>query len=179
VLFLVLILAAFLVSGVLAWAGTQVTAELRRSRAEAMRTRALQIMELLGPGLAACADDPRALLVWQPLATTARKAFPEECALLDASAGGTFPFSIDQLSAAHAKWTTRWLEWERSHDAEYKLKAAAAASELTAAGSSALTRARVDAVEQEKLERYQRRYEEYIRTAKALQQLIEKPGRLN
>jgi hypothetical protein len=38
--------------------------------------------------------------------------------------------------------------------------------------SSPLGRARLDAVEREKLERYQRRYEEYTRTSKGLQALI-------
>jgi hypothetical protein len=34
-----------------------------------------------------------------------------------------------------------------------------------------LARARLDAVEREKLELYQRRYEEYVRVSKALQSL--------
>ena len=61
--------------------------------------------------------------------------------------------------------------WERTHDAEFKLKAAAVESELDASGSTPLLRAQLEAVEREKLEQYQRRYEEYVRTAKALQAL--------
>ena len=45
-----------------------------------------------------------------------------------------FPFTPDQVQAAHAQWTADWLAWERAHDAEYKLKAAAAEQELAAAG---------------------------------------------
>jgi hypothetical protein len=54
------------------------------------------------------------------------------------------------------------------------MKAAAAQAELLASGGSgtAAARARVDAVEREKLDLYQRRYGEYVRVAKALQALI-------
>jgi hypothetical protein len=80
------------------------------------------------------------------------------------------------VQAAHARCTADWLAWERSHDAEYKLRAAALEQALAAASESEkpLARARLDAIEREKLERYQQRYEEYIRTAKALQALIER-----
>jgi hypothetical protein len=102
--------------------------------------------------------------------------------MLDGAAGGTFPLTKAQLEAAHAQWTADWLAWEQSHDAEYKLKAAAVEQELTAAtgssvqgssaASSSMVRAKLDAVEREKLETYQRRYSEYVRVAKALQTLI-------
>ena len=114
---------------------------------------------------------PRALLEWQPLARAARELFPEEFAALDRAAGAAFPFSAEAIQAAHARWTAEWLGWERSHDAEYKVKAAAVERELAASGGSPIVRARLEAVEREKLERYQRRYEEYVRTAKALQAL--------
>ena len=67
---------------------------------------------------------------------------------------------------------TDWLAWERSHDAEFKLKAAIIEQEIAATGSSAVLRARLDAVESEKLDLYQRRYQEYVRVAKALQGLV-------
>ena len=51
-------------------------------------------------------------------------------------------------------------------------RVAAAEQELVAAGPSPLLRARLDAVEREKLELYQRRYEEYVRVARALQALV-------
>jgi hypothetical protein len=55
------------------------------------------------------------------------------------------------------------------------LKAAAAEQEIgrTSGDASALARARLDRVQHEKIERYQQRYEVYVRTAKALQALIQ------
>jgi hypothetical protein len=139
---------------------------------DATRARALDLLALFAPAVGAAAADPRAILVWQPLARMARQMFPSEFAQLDAAAGGAFPFSQDRLQAAHAQWTTDWLGWERTHDAEYKLRAAVVEQEMTAAGASPVLRARLDAVEQEKLELYQRRYAEYVRVAKALQALV-------
>jgi hypothetical protein len=43
---------------------------------------------------------------------------------------------------------------------------------LAADGAAGIGRARLDAIEREKLDLYQRRYAEYVRTAKALQTLI-------
>jgi hypothetical protein len=129
------------------------------------------LLRLFAPGVAAVAEDPRALLTWQPLASTARAMFPEDFAELDRAAGVTFPFSRDQIDAAHARWSAAWLAWERTHDAEYKLRAAAAEEELRASPGSAVLRARLDSVEREKLETYQRRYEEYTRVSKALKNL--------
>jgi hypothetical protein len=62
------------------------------------------------------------------------------------------------------------LTWERTHDAEYKLRAAALEEEAERAGDarSPVARARIEAVEREKLERYQQRYEEYVSVAKGL-----------
>lgn len=139
---------------------------------DATRARALDLLALFAPAVGAAALDPRAILVWQPLAHMARQMFPSEFAQLDAAAGGTFPFSQDRLQAAHAQWTTDWLGWERTHDAEYKLRAAEVEQEMAAAGASPVLCARLDAVEQEKLELYQRRYAEYVRVAKALQALV-------
>jgi len=141
--------------------------------ADARRMRALQILTLCAPALEAAARDPRAILVWQPLAAAARKMCPDECALLDSATETRFPFSREFIQAAHARWTTDWLAWERTHDDEYKVKAAAIEAEVAAAGPSGLGRARIDAVAGEKLDRYQRRYEEYVRVAKALQALME------
>ena len=169
---MLLILSALIVAGALIWVGLQVGSELRAARADAARERLLQLMTLLAPALGAAAADPRALLVWQPLAASARKMFPAEFAAIDAAVGAAFPFSRDELQAAHDRWTTEWLTWERTHDAESKLKAAAAETELTVSGGAPLMRARLEAVEREKLELYQRRYEEYVRAAKALQALM-------
>jgi hypothetical protein len=129
-------------------------------------------MAMFAPAAAAAAADPRAILTWQPLARMARQMCPEEFKLIDQAAGGAFPFSRDRLQSAHAQWTADWLAWERTHDAEYKLKAAVVEQEIALAGTSAVLRARLDAVESEKLDLYQRRYQEYVRVAKALQALI-------
>jgi len=172
---LIPVLAALIVAAAIVAAAYLVTAELRAAREQASRDRALTILHAFAPGIEAARADPRALLVWQPLARTARKLFPAECSALDAAAGGSFPFSRDQLQAAHARWTTEWLAWERAHDAEYKDRAAVAEHEFAASRTPA-ARARVDAIEREKLDRYQQRYQEYVQVAKALQALIEHAG---
>jgi hypothetical protein len=166
-----ILIAALALAGVATFFGRQIVGELRAAREEAARGRALALLQMFTPGQAAAQTDPRALLVWQPLAKTARELFPRDFASLDVAAGTTFPFTKDQLQAAHAQWTADWLAWERTHDAEYKLKAAVAERELAEAGGSALGRSRLEAVEREKLETYQRRYQEYVRIAKALQAL--------
>jgi hypothetical protein len=160
-------LAALIVAVAIGWGVTQIVGEMRAARDDTRRSRTLSTVALFGPAIADVQDNPKALLVWQPLAATMRRLFPEECASLDAASGSTFPFSSDVISTAHARWTAEWLAWERSHDATYKLKTAVAEQELESAGG----RARLDAVEREKLDLYQRRYEEYIRVAKALQKL--------
>lgn len=145
--------------------------ELRRLRRDAAIQ---QLLALLGPARAAALHDARALLAWKPLADSARALFPDASATLDRTTGGTFPFTKDDVERAHARWTTEWLAWEQAHDEEYRLRAAAAELELANASPSAapLARGRLDRVQHEKIERYQQRYEDYIRTAKALQALI-------
>jgi len=144
---------------------------MNRSREDAARGRVVQLMALFAPAMEEARRDPQALLVWQPLARTARQLLPDEFALLDQKFGATFPFSYDTIQSAHAQWSADWLAWERSHDAEYKRRAAEVEQELSASGGSPLIRAKLDAVEREKLELYQRKYAEYVRTAKALQAL--------
>ena len=167
-------IAALTAAAVLVWAATQIASELKASRADAARARAVALMQLFAPGVDASAHDPRALLVWHPLATIGRQICPDEFAALDRAAGGTFPFTKEQLQAAHAEWTADWLAWERAHDAEYKLKVAEVEHELgemSTASASPFVRARFDAIEREKLDRYQRRYQEYVRVSKALKDL--------
>jgi hypothetical protein len=169
------LLAAVVVGAAIIWAGLSLAREIRASRAAPVEDRTLRILELFAPGLSAVSSDPRELLTWQPLAEIGRQLFPQEFTELDRAAGGRFPFTNDQLQAAHSRWTAEWLAWEQAHDVEFKLKAATAESELAAAAGSpqaGVLRARLDAVEREKLERYQRRYEEYVRVAKGLQALI-------
>jgi hypothetical protein len=166
------LLAALLVSAAVLWAAVRIVAVVESSQPDPIRGRVLELMAMFGPGLTAAAGDPKAILVWQPLARIARQIFPEEFALIDQAAGERFPFSSDRLQSAHAQWTADWLAWERTHDAEYKLKAAVVEQEIASAGTSGLLRARLDAVESEKLDLYQRRYGEYVRVAKALQALL-------
>ncbi len=168
-----LVAAVLAVAGIgaaVVWAAQRIAAAVQAAGEGESRRQMLQIAAIFAPALAARGTDARALLGWQPLAVTLRKILPREFDALDAAAGHTFPFSVDDIQAAHAKWTAEWLAWERMHDGEYKLKAAAAEAEVPHGG--ALARARVDAIEREKLELYQRRYEEYVRVAKALQGLI-------
>jgi hypothetical protein len=166
---LLVLAACGMVAALALW---QLAAAVRGTYDREIRDRSLRLMALLAPGVAAANEDPRALLAWQPLATTARKLFPEECAALDRAAGATFPFNSEQIQAAHARWSAEWLAWEQRHDTEYKLKAAEIETSMRTPEGSSLGRARLDAVEGEKLERYQRRYEEYVRVAKALQALM-------
>ena len=165
------LLSALVVAGVLWWIGQQIVSELQASRHEAARARTLALVELFAPGLAAAQHDPRTLLVWYPLAKVVRQLFPEECSALDRLSGGPFPFTTDQVESAHARWTADWLAWERTHDADYKLKAAAVEHELAASGGSPVIRAKLDAVEREKLDLYQQHYSDYVRVAKALHSL--------
>jgi hypothetical protein len=165
------LLSALIVAGALFWVGLAIARELAAIREDEARRRALELLALFAPGVSAAAEDARALLTWQPLATTARTLLASDFARLDQAAGGRFPFTADQIDAAHARWSTDWLTWEGTHDAAYKLKAAQIEAEIAAGGATPLARARLDAVEREKLEVYQRRYSEYVRVSKALQTL--------
>ena len=151
-----------------------VAARVSKAIADARREETVRHLQaLFAPALQAVQDDPRRYLAWYPLVRSARKIFPGAFAALDGASGGEFPFPARQISDAHAQWTADWLAWEQANDGEYALKSATLQEELAAAGESAtpLGRARVAAIEREKLERYQVRYQEYIRTAKALQAL--------
>ena len=168
-----ILIAALIVAGAVAWGALQIAAAVRAGQTRAgSGDQVAALLALFAPAVAATQQDPRAFLVWQPMAKAARQLFPEEFASLDRATGGTFPFSRERIEAAHAQWTADWLAWELSHDTEFKLKAAAAEHELAGQGSSSLARARLDAIEGEKLDLYQRRYADYVRTAKALQALI-------
>jgi hypothetical protein len=166
------ILSGLIVAAAIVWAVSRLT---RPAAVPADDPRvALDVLSLLAPANGAVRDDPRAVLLWQPLADIVRRLYPKACARLDEAAGGTFPFSVAEIEDAHARWTADWLSWERSHDAACKLKAATVEHELGEARSTAYGRARLEAVEREKLEQYQRRYEEYTRVARALQALVRK-----
>ena len=166
------LLSAILVAGAIVWAAREVVRELAAARQDRAKAQVLTLLRTFSPAIAEAASDPRALLTSVPLAKASRALYPQEFAELDRATGGTFPFTTEQIQAAHSRWTAAWLAWEQTHDSEYKLKTAAAEDELRISGGSPVMRARLDAVEREKLERYQRRYEEYVRVAKALQGLI-------
>jgi hypothetical protein len=167
--FAVLALLAAMIAGTL-----MAALALRRlaSTADRQRHEATihHLLGTFGSALAAIQQDPRQLLVWYPLAANSRKLFPHAFRDLDAAFGGSFPFSKDQIQTAHARCSSDWLTWERAHDAEFSLKAAEVEDEIarSAGPASPLLRTRLAAIEQQKLERYQQRYEEYIKTAKAL-----------
>jgi hypothetical protein len=133
------------------------------------------IVQTFGPAQAAVLQDPRLLLTWYPLAEAARRLFPEAFAALDEATGARFPFSREQVERAHAKVSSDWLAWEKAHDEEYRLKAAAAEEALarTAGQEAAIAKARLERIQHEKIERYQQRYEEYVRHSKGLQALIQ------
>ena len=168
-----LVLAALIVAAAIAVASLRIAAEIRAGHEAAARMRALTILQAFTPGLEAARANPRALLVWYPLAAAVRRLFPSECAILDGAVGGVFPFPLEQVRDAHARWTTDWLAWERAHDAEYKDRAAVAEQTLRESGGAPEARARLDAIEREKLDLYQRRYQEYVQIGKALQALID------
>jgi len=165
------LIAALVVAAAVGWAAIVVQRQLSALRAEASRARAIQILSAFAPALDAARHDPKSLMTWQPIAAGARTAWPAEFAALDAIVSGTFPFTVDQIREAHARWTADWLAWERTHDADYRVRIAAAEHDVAASGCAPYERARLDALEREKLDHYQRRYEDYIRVAKQLQAL--------
>ena len=161
---------ALIVAAAVVAAGLSIAAALRTHQASA--DRGPELLALFAPALAAASNDPRVVLAWQPTAAAARALYPAEFAALDRAFGATFPFDTEQIERAHARWTADWLAWERRHDAEFKLKVATAEHDLGDALHTAYGRARLDAVEREKLDLYQQHYEEYTRIAKGLQALI-------
>lgn len=152
-----------------------IASEARRRRRDRIL---LSLLATLGPAVAAGRTDPERLVAWSEVARAARALFPEAFARLDAAGGGSFPFSRAAIAAAHARWTADWLAWERRHDLEFKQRAAAVEAELAEAtgGEAEQVRARLAAVNQEKLQTYQDRYEHYVRVGKAIAALEDRSG---
>ena len=152
---------------------------LRESRAKRRDACILVLLGTFGPALRRAQDSPSDLLVWEPLARAARKLFPEAFATLDAGLGDRFPFTRDAIQAAHARWSTEWLSWERAHDDEFRLKTATIEREIDRLGTDAgdEARARLQAMEREKLQRYQDRYAKYVTVSKALAALDDEAAR--
>jgi hypothetical protein len=149
-----------------------ITREVQRLRAE---TAIQSMIQTFGAAQASAQHDPRQLLAWHPIAEASRKLFPAAFTAIDAAVGARFPFSKELVERVHAKVSSDWLAWEKAHDEEYRIKAAAAEQEITSAAGAgaAVARARLDRIQHEKIERYQQRYEDYVRTAKALQALLQ------
>lgn len=147
-----------------------VVAVVADSRRRHRQTALLDLLALFGPSVARVQAEPRELVPWSQVATSARVLFPEAFRELDGASGGRFPFSAELIESVHARWTTQWLAWERDHDLEYKRRRAELEAELEGAlpARSSVLRARLAEVEQEKLLRYQERYEEYVRVGKAI-----------
>jgi hypothetical protein len=170
---LMMVVVAAIYGGILAailWC--LITRELQALR----RQSAIHAMlQTFGEGQAAVLSDPRQLLAWYPLARAARQLEPAAFAAIDAATGRSFPFTRDDAEQAHAKISSDWLAWEKAHDEEYRIKAADAEQVLRAStgDAAAVARARLDRIQHEKIERYQQRYEEYIRTGRALQALLQ------
>ena len=118
----VILSSAAIVAAAVAWAASRVAGELRAARTgSGSSERVTTLLAVFAPAVAAAQQDPRAILVWQPMAQAARNLYPDEFAALDRAAGAAFPFSKERIEAAHAQWTTDWLAWEHAHDIEYKL----------------------------------------------------------
>lgn len=174
---MVLLLIALLTI-VVAVTGAAIVSSLRAARRDAQIQTLLSTFGSLAPRVRA---DPRLLLAWRPVAETARGLFPEAFRDIEAAAGDRFPFGRDLIESAHARWTADWLEWERAHDTEYRERSAAIEAELDPSpeASAKAARARLDTLERERLERYQRRYEDYVGVSRALGELGEDhPARL-
>jgi hypothetical protein len=173
---LLLPISSLIIAVAVVWTGLRIGRALEARRGGAAPLHTAEMLALFGPAIDAVRTDPRALLTWEPLAAAARKLFPAEFAALDEAAGGAFPFTVDHIQAAHARWSADWLAWEGTHDGEYKLRAAAAEEELGERLATPYGRARLEAIEREKLERYQQRYAEYTRVSKALHALLTARG---
>ena len=152
-------------------AGTvAVLVEMRRRRREHILT---SVLATFGPAVAKVHVEPRALVAWASVATTARALFPDAFKELDAASGARFPFPATVIEDAHAKWTTQWLTWERDHDLECKRQTSRVEAELARASAEDAPglHSQQAAIEQEKLLRYQERYEEYVRVGRAMGEL--------
>ena len=140
------------------------------------RDRQIQALVATFGSLAAQArEHPRRLLAWHPIAEQTRQLFPDAFRALESVDGKRFPFSKELIESVEAKWTAEWLEWERNNDTEYRAQSAAIEATLEKAEASATqaARARLDTLERDRLEQYQRRYQEYVEVSRGLAALAE------
>ena len=159
---------------VIAGAVAAVAERARRDRQRQHRERLIAaLLTSLAP--AAARAEPKELLAWRWVAGAARALFPDAVAEIERRTGERFPFPLEAVEEAHARWTAEWLAWERRHDADFRQRASALEAELHAAGEAGLPagRARIAALDDEKLQAYQHRYEEYVRIGNGLAALRE------
>lgn len=138
----------------------------------------LHLLDIFGASIARVQDRPQELVSWVIAADAARTLFPKAFESLDAASGARFPYSAELVEGVHARWTSEWLGWEREHDVEFKRRADDVEREFgDVVGDAARPlRARLADIEQEKLLRYQERYEQYVRMGKALSDIRERTG---
>ena len=170
---MVMLTSAILVVTV-ALVGLLMVVELRKRRMDAQM---LGLLATFASIAKEARSDPRLLLAYYPVAVAGRRCFPEAFAALEQPQSQSFPFGSPEIEEAHARWTTEWLEWERNHESEYRRKAAALNAELVTATDARIPalRTELEAVEQQKLDLYQQRYEEYVGVSRALAKLTEAP----
>src|SRR3954452_4028127 len=97
------VFGALVVAAAVVWGSMQGVAALKARSVDSSRARLLEIFATFAPAAGAAAEDPRAILVWEPLARTARRLFPEEFEHIDRAAGVPFPFGRERIEAAHAQ----------------------------------------------------------------------------
>ena len=153
--------------------GISLAIVVREMRALRREQGLANLLSVFGPAVARVQAAPAELVAWASVAKTARAVHPDLFRELDSATGGRFPFSPELVESSHARWTSQWLAWERDHDLEYKRRARSIESELNRASPDNAVdfHAQLAAIEQEKLQRYQERYEEYVRVGKAIGEL--------
>ena len=148
-----------------------------RSRRERRRQHQEHLAALLlaSVGPATARADGRELLGWQHVAMALREVVPDAVRTIEQGTGQPFPFPREVVEDAHARWTADWLAWERGHDIRFRQRTSALEAELRDSGEAdtASGQARLAALDDEKLQDYQRRYEEYVRVGKALAALAD------
>ena len=156
-----------LLATVIAVVGSLGVVEIRRYRREQLL---VGLLGIFGAALARGRENPRELVGLVDVAIATRKLFPKTHLELDTISGFSFPFPPDLVEGAYVRWTAEWLAWERQHDLVYKRKAGEIEAELDHCEREAasLTRMRLATIEQEKLQLYQQRYEEYVQVGKVL-----------
>ncbi len=167
---MLVLLFGFIVGAV----GLAMTVYERRVRKQEHKDQ-LMVVLLTGSAAAVARAEPRELLAWQSTADVARRLFPDVIADIESKGGESFPIPRKVIEDAHAKWTAEWLAWERHHDADFRKRTSVLQAELEATGHEHTPdgHARVAVLEDEKLQSYQRRYEEYVQIGKGLMGLLD------